>query len=166
MQPSSRRCPGGWWIADPASPQNRPRTIRYPAAGTANADVSLHVLRTDGTRTEVALDRSAFEYLARADWDAHGPLLSVQSRDQRTVRILAADPESGTTSLLHEERDPARSPRAQPASIVPGSGCPEDTSYQVPAEPKRAPITSKVHDAQLEVTGLPRRGSARHCVRC
>ena len=96
-----------WWIADPANPQQPPRAIRYPAAGTANADVTLHLLRLDGTRTEVAWDRQAFEYLAAVSWDAHGPLLSVQSRDQRTVLILAADPATGVTTVLHEERDPA-----------------------------------------------------------
>jgi dipeptidyl-peptidase-4 len=96
-----------WWIADPANPQRPPRAIRYPAAGTANAEVTLHVLRLDGTRTEVSWDRNAFEYLATADWDAHGPLVSVQSRDQRTVLILAADPVTGVTRVLHEERDPA-----------------------------------------------------------
>jgi dipeptidyl-peptidase-4 len=96
-----------WWIADPADPQKAPRAIRYPAAGTANADVTLHVLRLDGTRTEVNWDRQAFEYLTTASWDAHGPLLSVQSRDHRTLLILAADPATGQTSLLHEERDPA-----------------------------------------------------------
>jgi dipeptidyl-peptidase 4 len=96
-----------WWIADPANPERRPRAIRYPAAGTANADVTLHVLRLDGTRTEVAWDRQAFEYLPAASWDAHGPLLEVQSRDQRTALILAADPATGATTVLHEERDPA-----------------------------------------------------------
>jgi len=96
-----------WWIADPAHPQKAPRAIRYPAAGTANADVTLHVLRLDGTRTEINWDRKAFEYLTTVSWDAHGPLLSVQSRDQRTLLILAADPATGQTSLLHEERDPA-----------------------------------------------------------
>ena len=96
-----------WWIADPANPQRPPRAIRYPAAGTANAEVTLHVLRLDGTRTEVAWDRRAFEYLATADWDAHGPLASVQSRDQRTMLILAADPVTGVTTTLHEEHDPA-----------------------------------------------------------
>jgi dipeptidyl-peptidase-4 len=96
-----------WWIADPANPQRPPRAIRYPAAGTANAEVTLHVLRLDGTGTEISWDRSAFEYLATADWDAHGPLMSVQSRDQRTVLILAADPVTGVTTVLHEERDPA-----------------------------------------------------------
>jgi dipeptidyl-peptidase 4 len=96
-----------WWIADPANPQLAPREIRYPVAGTANADVSLHVLGADGGRTEVSWDRAAFEYLATADWDSSGPLISVQSRDQRTVRILAADPVTGATTGLHTERDPA-----------------------------------------------------------
>jgi dipeptidyl-peptidase-4 len=96
-----------WWIADPANPQQAPRAIRYPAAGTANADVTAHVLRLDGTRTELSWDRKTFEYLTAANWDNHGPLLSVQSRDQRTVRILAADPATGATTVLHEERDPA-----------------------------------------------------------
>jgi dipeptidyl-peptidase-4 len=96
-----------WWIADPANPQKAPHAIRYPAAGTANAEVTAHVLRLDGTRTELDWDRKAFEYLTAASWDAHGPLLSVQSRDQRTVLILAADPVTGATTVLHEERDPA-----------------------------------------------------------
>ncbi|MGH3171402.1 MAG: prolyl oligopeptidase family serine peptidase, partial [Trebonia sp.] len=96
-----------WWIADPANPDQPPRAIRYPSAGTANADVSLYVLGLDGSRTEVAWDRAAYEYLPTADWDAHGPLLSVQSRDQRTVLILAADAATGKTSVLHTERDDA-----------------------------------------------------------
>jgi dipeptidyl-peptidase 4 len=96
-----------WWFADPANPARAPRAVPYPAAGTANADVSLHVIGLDGARTEVAWDRAAYEYLATVDWDAHGPLLSVQSRDQRTLRVLAADPDTGATRLLHEQRDPA-----------------------------------------------------------
>ena len=96
-----------WWFGDPAHPARPPRAVPYPAAGTANADVSLHVVDLDGARTEVVWDRGAYEYLATAQWDAHGPLLSVQSRDQRTVRVLAADPATGATSLLHEQRDPA-----------------------------------------------------------
>src|SRR6185437_5478602 len=81
------------------------RAVRYPAAGTANADVTLHVLRLDGTRTEVSWDRGAYEYLTNAGWDSRGPLLSVQSRDQRTVLVLAADADTGRTTLLHTERD-------------------------------------------------------------
>jgi dipeptidyl-peptidase 4 len=96
-----------WWITDPADPERPPRAIRYPAAGTANAEVTLHVLRLDGTRTEVTWDRSAYEYMATAEWDSQGPLLSVQSRDQRTVMVLAADAVTGQTTLLHTERDDA-----------------------------------------------------------
>ena len=96
-----------WWIADPANPEQAPYAIRYPAAGTANADVSAFVLGLDGTRTKVSWDRAAYEYLATVDWDARGPMLSVQSRDQRTVLILAADAITGETSTLHTERDDA-----------------------------------------------------------
>jgi dipeptidyl-peptidase-4 len=96
-----------WWITDPADPEQPPQAVRYAAAGTANADVTLHVLRVDGTRTEVTWDRSSYEYLTAADWDSRGPLLSVQTRDQRTVLVLAADPVTGGTTLLHTERDAA-----------------------------------------------------------
>jgi dipeptidyl-peptidase-4 len=111
-----------WWIADPANPQTPPREIAYPAAGTANADVSLHVLGVNGDRTEVAWDRVAFEYLVTAGWDSGGPLLSVQSRDQRTVRILAADPATGATTLLHSERDPVWVHLTPGAPLRTGSG--------------------------------------------
>ncbi|HET7012780.1 MAG TPA: prolyl oligopeptidase family serine peptidase [Streptosporangiaceae bacterium] len=96
-----------WWIADPANPERPPRAVRYPAAGTANADVTLHVLRLDGSKTEVTWNRGACEYLAAAQWDSRGPLLSVQSRDQRTVMVLAADAVTGQTTVLHTERDEA-----------------------------------------------------------
>ncbi|SEG95879.1 dipeptidyl-peptidase-4 [Actinacidiphila yanglinensis] len=97
-----------WWISDPVDPTRPPREVAYPAAGTANADVSLHILTADGAgRTQVDWDRAAFEYVTAAAWDAHGPLLSVQSRDQKTLRVLAADPRTGATAPLHEQHDPA-----------------------------------------------------------
>jgi dipeptidyl-peptidase 4 len=111
-----------WWIADPANPEAKPRAIRYPAAGTANAEVTAHVLRLDGTRTELDWDRKAFEYLTAADWDANGPWLSVQSRDHRTLRILAADPATGVTTTLHEDRDPAYVPLTYGAPLRTAAG--------------------------------------------
>ncbi len=95
-----------WWIANPAVPSAQPRSIFYPVAGTPNADVSLFVFELDGSRQQVLWDRDAFEYLATARWDAHGPLISVQSRDQRTVQNLAVDPCTGETVLLWQETDP------------------------------------------------------------
>ncbi|ANY08768.1 prolyl oligopeptidase family serine peptidase [Pseudonocardia sp. HH130630-07] len=95
-----------WYIADPAHPDRTPAEVRYPAAGTPNAVVGLEIVTLDGGRTPVSWDAGTHEYLATAGWDAHGPLLSVQPRDQREVRTLAVDPESGRTRVLHSETDP------------------------------------------------------------
>jgi dipeptidyl-peptidase-4 len=94
-----------WHIADPANPDHPPRTVRYPAVGQANAEVTLWVIGLDGSRTEVRWDRDAVEYVPRAGWDAHGPHAVVQSRDQRTVRFLAIDPVAGGTTVRLEQRD-------------------------------------------------------------
>ena len=40
-----------WHIADPANPERPARAVRYPAAGTPNADVSLYIARLDGGLT-------------------------------------------------------------------------------------------------------------------
>ncbi|MEU3713797.1 S9 family peptidase [Streptomyces catenulae] len=95
-----------WYLADPAHPATPPRTVRYPAAGTANAGVTLWLVPADGgARTEVAWDRARFPYLTAAGWDAHGPFAAVQSRDQRRVRTYAVDPADGRPTLLAERRD-------------------------------------------------------------
>jgi dipeptidyl-peptidase-4 len=95
-------------LTDPANPAIEPVSLPYPAAGTANADVGLHVLDLDGARVEVAWDRAAFPYLAAVGWDPGGPLtLLVQSRDQTAARVLAADPGSGATTELAAQHDPA-----------------------------------------------------------
>ena len=58
--------------------------LAYPAAGTDNALVTLHVVRPNGGQVEVAWDRQRLPYLAEVQWPAGGPLLlTVQSRDQR-----------------------------------------------------------------------------------
>lgn len=98
---------GQWWISDPARPAREPARVRYPAAGTANAEVTLFVLGLDGTRTEVAWDRARYPYLARVHWSQAGaPLLLVQARDQRSQLYLAVDPASGATRMVHADEDP------------------------------------------------------------
>jgi dipeptidyl-peptidase 4 len=96
---------GLWYVADPGSPAQQPRGVRYAAAGTANAEVTLWVAGLDGSRTEARWDQEAFEYVPGAGWDAHGPFAVVHSRDQRTVRFLAIDAGSGETSVLSEQHD-------------------------------------------------------------
>ena len=96
-----------WHIADPAHPERVPAEVAYPAAGTPNADVSLLLARLDGDTVPVQTDPAAFPYLVTAGWqDGHDPLVVVQSRDQRAVRILGVDVASGQTRVLHEDTDP------------------------------------------------------------
>ena len=96
-----------WWLAEPTVPDARPRPIRYPRAGTANAEVTLHVLDiAASTRIDVRWDTVAFEYVARVSWPAGAPLtLLVQSRDQRTTRVLEVDETTGATSVVAEDQD-------------------------------------------------------------
>ncbi len=94
-----------WHIADPSNPQNAPVEVAYPKAGTDNAEVSLHVISVDGTSVPVRWDAVAFEYVTTADWSTHGLLVVVQSRDQRTMRILEVNPDTGETSVLCEDAD-------------------------------------------------------------
>ncbi len=161
-----------WWIADPASPGREPAEIRYPAAGAANAAVSLAIFdvgavvgtghgggaprscRTAPTRpagavagtghgcgaaagagvgcgagvggsggeaglsgagrVDVAWDEGGWEYLAGVRWSTDGLLLTVQTRDQRTLGVLQADPATGACRLLHSVTD------ADWVDLVPG----------------------------------------------
>ena len=96
-----------WHIADPAHPERPPAEVAYPAAGTPNADVSLLLARLDGTTVDVDTGRAAFPYLVTACWAGeHDPLVVVQSRDQRTMRLLSVDAGTGRAEVLHEDTDP------------------------------------------------------------
>ena len=95
-----------WHISSPADPAAEPRVVHYPQAGTANAIVTLHVIGVDGSRVNVQWDRDAFEYVAAVSWTDEGPpLFLVQSRDQRSVHVLAIDPITGATELVWQDVD-------------------------------------------------------------
>ncbi|MEV0290432.1 prolyl oligopeptidase family serine peptidase [Kribbella sp. NPDC050820] len=94
------------FIADPTDPTAEPKPFRYPAAGTANADVRLFVFDLNGERREVQWDRERFEYVVRGLWTAERPLIAVQTRDQRCLQVLEVDPGSGATTLVREVTDP------------------------------------------------------------
>ncbi len=105
-----------WYIGDPAQPTTPPTEIRYPAAGCENAAVTLHVLALDGGATEMRWNRDAYPYLADVRWsDASGLLLTVQSRDQRRLQVLEADPQVGSTAVVYDDSDSAW------VELVPGS---------------------------------------------
>jgi dipeptidyl-peptidase 4 len=91
-----------WYIADPANPDREPAEVRYPAAGTPNADVSLFIADlADNTMVEVGWDREQFPYLVTAAWD-DDLLIVVQSRDQKTMRLF----DGLTGNVIREDADP------------------------------------------------------------
>lgn len=109
-----------WWISAPAEPEAAPAEVRYPAAGTANAVVGLAVFDVsdlglseasraepglsgvEPSRVDLAWDADGWEYLAAVDWGAEGLLLTVQSRDQRNLAVLDADPDTGICSTRYQ----------------------------------------------------------------
>jgi dipeptidyl-peptidase 4 len=97
-----------WYIGDPTDPAAEPRPVRYPQAGTDNAIVTLWVFDVEsGERVEIVWDREAFPYLARVAWSEGSPLtLLVETRDQRTVRLLETGASSGATRIVAERTDP------------------------------------------------------------
>jgi dipeptidyl-peptidase-4 len=104
-----------WYLSDPANPDRAPARIRYPVAGTANAEVSLVLIGLDGSRVPVPWDTAAFPYLASVHWSSRGPaLLQVQTRDQQTAHVLSVAGD-GSTALLATDTDPAW------VDIVPGT---------------------------------------------
>lgn len=79
---------------------------RYPAAGTPNALVSLHVMKPDGSaRVSVDLGTDPDIYLARVDWAPDGKTLYVQrqNREQSRMDMLAVDPRTGSARVLFTE---------------------------------------------------------------
>lgn len=92
-----------WHIADPAHPGREPTRWRYPAAGSPNADVRLFLATPggNGTPAEVPWDTVGFPYLVTVNWGTD-PLAVVQSRDQKTMRII----HGLTGETLHTDTDP------------------------------------------------------------
>ena len=103
-----------WHIADPANPDRRPAEVSYPAAGTPNALVELLIVDIDGSSVPVRWDSAAYPYLTTVSWESGGPLIVVQSRDQRRMRLLSVDPQTGAATVLSDDSD------ARWLDIVPG----------------------------------------------
>jgi len=122
-----------WFIADPANPGTVPNEIRYPAAGTSNADVQLAHIALDGARTFIPwsatsseadpFEADLFEYLADIVWTTdHPPLVVRQTRDQRLVSIASVDIAAGDVDEIQTITDPTW------VELVPGSPTWADSS--------------------------------------
>jgi dipeptidyl-peptidase-4 len=76
---------------------------RYPRVGRPNAKVDLYVDTIEtGARVKIDLGSDPDIYVARVDWSKNGRTLYVQreSRDQRRLDLLAADPATGATRVI------------------------------------------------------------------
>jgi dipeptidyl-peptidase-4 len=100
-----------WWTSDPSVPGTPPQAHRYPAAGTADALVSLWhlpVVPEGGGRAQVGWDDRRYPYLVSVHWSGGGPpLLLVEQRDHKACAVLSADVQQGTTSVVAEAVDDA-----------------------------------------------------------
>jgi dipeptidyl-peptidase-4 len=96
-----------WHLHDPALPEQAPTSMPYPAAGTANAEVTLHLLDLDGGWVDVHWDRETYPYLVAVSWsEVGGPLVTVLRRLQQHGLVLAVDPRTGETQVHAELADP------------------------------------------------------------
>ncbi len=76
---------------------------RYPRAGRPNAVVDLFVQDlASGKTVQIDLGPNKDIYVARVDWSADGKTLYVQrqTRDQKTVELIAYDPATGPSKLI------------------------------------------------------------------
>jgi dipeptidyl-peptidase 4 len=98
-----------WRVADPAHPEQPVLDCYFPRPGKANAKVRLGVISARGGPTrwiEWGVER--YPYLAAVGWRENAPLtLTVQTREQEELLLLAADPATGATTPLRVERDAA-----------------------------------------------------------
>jgi len=96
-----------WHLHDPAAPEEEPRTVPYPYAGSDNAKVTLHLLDLDGGWVDVHWDRETYPYLVAVSWsDTGGPLITVLRRLQQHGLVLSVDPRTGETQVHAELADP------------------------------------------------------------
>jgi dipeptidyl-peptidase 4 len=84
------------WIADLASPTAEPVPHRYPAAGTANPIISLHLAKLGSAPVNLDWDAERFPYLATVSASTKTPLISVLNRAQTTSVIYEVNFEQAT----------------------------------------------------------------------
>jgi dipeptidyl-peptidase 4 len=172
-----------WHIADPARPEQPPRATRYPQCGKANALVSLAVVPVDGGapvpvdwRSDVEMDGSVFEYLAHVLWTEAEPVITVLTRDQRTLQYRTVDPATGRSTVREQVSDDAwvqlmpGTPRLVPDGRLLTSADVADTRRLylegeafTPAELLVDEVLAVTHDAAIAaiIPGLGARAVAR-----
>ncbi len=92
------------WIADPANPLKPAREHRYPFAGTANADVSLHRVTLAGDINEIFWNKNTHPYLVTVSTRGSATTFSVLSRNQQNLKIFQLDGSTPTSIQIRNEK--------------------------------------------------------------
>ena len=97
------------YLGDALRPEQPPRPLRYPRAGTDNADVRLGVIPAMGGQPVWAdWPRDRLPYLGTVVWRQNGPLLlTLLSRNQRDLQLVTVSPQSGKTQIVLSEKSAA-----------------------------------------------------------
>lgn len=86
------------------------RDFHYPNTGEVHAinEVRVYDLESANT-TAIDIGHDPDDYMPQLRWDPRGELLYIQhlTRDHKTLRLWRADADSGRSSLLLTDRDPA-----------------------------------------------------------
>ena len=96
-----------WFIADPAHPEKPATEHRYPAAGTANAKVTLHIVHRDSAEAIAVALPHTFEYLNSVSWSAAGLIAQLQTRDQKSIAVFSIDAKNGNAVEIFTDTDDA-----------------------------------------------------------
>jgi dipeptidyl-peptidase-4 len=89
-----------WHIADPAHPELPATEHRYPAAGTPNASVSLHIISVVTTKATPVELSGNWEYLNTVSWNSAGLIAQTQTRNQKQIDIHSIDASSGKATIV------------------------------------------------------------------
>jgi dipeptidyl-peptidase-4 len=95
-----------WHISNPVNPSIPSRPVRYPQAGTPNAELSVFWWRGTSELAEVKWNSNDFPYIIAVKWNKNEPTLVVQDRRQKSLVVLCIDPGSFETFCVYEETDP------------------------------------------------------------
>ena len=96
-----------WHIADPAHPELPATAHRYPAAGTPNASVSLHIISVVTTKATPVELSGDWEYLNTVSWNSAGLIAQTQTRNQKQIDIHSIDASSGKATIVFTDTDDA-----------------------------------------------------------